>query len=66
MKKFILIFFVYLIFATNSANAEILKDGEGFSYIKNYDYLIFSMGNKFCNTYDLTSIHIIADNNSRF
>ena len=44
MKKFILIFFVYLILATNSANADILKDGEGFSYIKNYDYLIFFNG----------------------
>lgn len=66
MKKFIMSVFVCLMLATTSAHAEILKDNEGFSYMSNYNYLIFTAGNKVCGAYDLTSIHILADNNLRF
>lgn len=66
MKKFILTVLTCLLLAMNSANAAILKDAEGFSYIDNYNYLIFSAGSQLCSAYDLTSIHIVADNNSRF
>ena len=66
MKKFILTLFVCLMLATTSTNAAILKDDEGFSYIDNYNYLVFSAGSQVCSAYDLTSIHIVADNNSRF
>ena len=66
MKKFFLTVFAYLLLMTTSAAAKILEDAEGFSYIINYNYLIFSSGNEFCSAYDLSSIHILADNNSRF
>ena len=66
MKKFILTMFACLLLVMNSANAAILKDAEGFSYVNNYNYLIFSAGNKICSAFDLSSIHILADNNQRF
>ena len=66
MKKFVLTVLVCLILIIPSANAEIFKDNEGFSYIVNPNYLIFTMGNKFCSTLDLSSIRIIVNNNSRF
>ena len=66
-KKFLLTLFTCLIFITDIATAKgILKDADCFSYIINYNYLIFSSGNKACTAYDLSSIHILADNNSRF
>lgn len=66
MKKFIIAVLACLILATTSANAAICKDAEGFSYVDNYNYLVFSAGSQLCSAYDLTSIHIVADNNSRF
>ena len=51
---------------SNIASAKgIFKDAEGFSYIINYNYLVYSAGSQICSAYDLTSIHILADNNSR-
>ena len=66
MKKFILTVFACLLLVTTAANAAILKDAEGFSYIINYNYLIFSAGNHACTAYDISSIHILADNSQRF
>lgn len=69
MKKFVLSVFVCLILAMTSANAAIIKDDAGFSYVNNYNYLVFSAGatiNGIGSAYDLSSIHIIADNNARF
>ena len=69
MKKFILTVLTCLLLAMNSANAAILKDAEGFSYVNNYNYLVFTAGatiNGIGSAYDLSSIHIIAENNSRF
>lgn len=66
MKKFILSVFISLLLVTTSANAAILKDAEGFSYVNNYNYLVFTAGNKVCGAYDLSSIYILADNNQRF
>ncbi len=66
MKKFFLTVFACLTIMATSANAAILKDAEGFSYIINYNYLIFTAGNKICSAYDISSIHILADNNQRF
>ena len=69
MKKFILSVFVCLFLATTPVKAEFLKDDAGFSYVNNYNYLVFSAGatiNGIGGAYDLSSIHIIADNNARF
>lgn len=66
MKRFSLTVFVCLMFAMNSAIAAILKDAEGFSYMNNYNYLIYSAGSKVISAYDLTSIHVLANNDSRF
>ena len=66
MKKFFFSVFVCLLFTMTSASVAILKDDEGFSYIINYNYLIYGAGNHACTAYDLSSIHIIADNNFRF
>ena len=69
MKKFFATVFVCLLLVTSSVHAEILKDAEGFSYVNNYNYLVFSAGatiNGIGSAYDLSSIHILADNNSRF
>ena len=66
MKKFVLSVLVCLLLATTSANAAILKDNEGFSYIINYNYLMFDGGSHACTVYDLSSTHILADNNQRF
>lgn len=69
MRKFILTVFACLLLATTSANAAIIKDDAGFSYVNTYNYLVFTAGatiNSIGSAYDLSSIHIIADNNSRF
>ena len=66
MKKFILTVFACLLLMTTSVNAAILKDAEGFSYMNNYNYLIYSAGSKVISAYDLTSIHVLANNDSRF
>ena len=69
MKKFILSVFVCLLLATTSANAEIFKDNEGFSYMSNSNYLVFSAGatvTSLVGVYDLSSVYILADSNSRF
>lgn len=66
MKKFFATVFACLLLVTSSAYAEIFKDAEGFSYINNYNYLVFSSGNKSCNAYDISSIHILANDDSRF
>lgn len=67
MRKFILATFVCLILATNIANASrAFKDDEGFSYMLNSNYLVYGFGNKACSVYDLGSIQILANNNSRF
>lgn len=66
-KKFFLTLFTCLILMTNIASAKgIFEDAEGFSYIINPSYLIFTTGNKVCGVYDLSSIHVLADNKSRF
>ena len=66
-KKFLLTAFTCLILMTNLASTKgIFKDAEGFSYIINPSYLIFTAGNSLCGVYDLSSIHILADNKSRF
>lgn len=69
MKKFILTVLVCLLISMTSANAEIFKDNEGFSYMSNPNYLIFSAGatvTSLVGVYDLSSVHILADSNSRF
>lgn len=67
MRKFILATFVCLILATNIANASrAFKDDEGFSYMLNSNYLVYGFGNRYCSVYDLGSIQILANNNSRF
>ena len=69
MKKFILTVLACLMLVTASANAEVLKDAEGFSYFPNYNCLVFTAGatvNSLVGVYDLSSIHILADNNQRF
>ena len=69
MRKFILTICACLLLVTSSAHAAILKDDAGFSYVNGYNYLVFSAGatvNGIGSAYDLSSIHIVADNNSRF
>ena len=66
MRKFILTICACLLLVTSSAYAEILKDDAGFSYWNSYNNLIYSAGSQILATYDLSSIHIVADNNSRF
>ncbi len=66
MRKFILTICACLLLVTSSAHAEILKDDAGFSYWDNYNNLIFAAGSKLISYYDLSLIHIIADNNARF
>ncbi|MBR1647194.1 MAG: hypothetical protein IJ685_10510 [Selenomonadaceae bacterium] len=69
MRKIFLTICVCLLFMTSSANAAILKDDAGFSYVNSYNYLVFTAGatvNGIGGAYDLSSIHILADNNSRF
>ena len=69
MRKFILTICACLLIVTSSAHAEFLKDDAGFSYVNSYNYLVFSAGatvNGIGSAYDLSSIHILADNNSRF
>ena len=66
MRKFILIICACLLIVTSSAHAEFLKDDAGFWYVNSYNNLIFSQGSSFGSAYDLSSIHIVANNNSRF
>ena len=66
MRKFILTLCACLLMMTTCASAEILKDDAGFSYWNSYNNLIFTQGSQVSGTYDLSSIHILADNNSRF
>ena len=66
MRKIFLTLVACLVLVTSSAHAKILKDVEGFSYIISYNYLIFSGGSQVISYYDLSSIHIIADNSNRF
>ena len=66
MRKFILIICACLLIVTSPAHAEFLKDDAGFWYVNSYNNLIFSQGSSFGSAYDLSSIHILADNNARF
>ena len=69
MRKFILTICACLLLVTGSAHAAILKDDAGFSYVNSYNYLVFTAGatvNGIGGAYDLSSIHILANNNSRF
>lgn len=67
MKKFFLTIIVCLAILTNIANAKgSFKDDDGFSYIISPSYLVYGFGNRYCSVYDLDSIKIIADNDSRF
>lgn len=66
MRKFILTICACLLMMTTCASAEILKDDAGFSYWNSYNNLIYSAGSQILATYDLSSIHIVADNNARF
>lgn len=69
-KKFLLTALICLTLLTNIAHAKgIFKDDEGFSYIINSNYLIFAVAPLLLDlvlVYDISSIHILADNNSRF
>ena len=66
MRKFILTICACLLLVTSSAYAKILKDDAGFSYWNSYNNLICDAGSQIIATYDLSSIHILADNNSCF
>ena len=66
MRKFILTICACLLLVTGSAHAERFQDDAGFWYVNSYNNLIFSQGSSFGSAYDLSSIHIVADNNSRF
>ena len=66
MRKFISTICACLLLVTSSAHAEMFQDDAGFWYWNNYNNLIYTNGSKIISYYDVSSIHIVANNNSRF
>lgn len=67
MRKVFLTTVACLMLITNVVCAAIyFEDDEGFSYIADEDYIVFSPGNRYCTVYDLSSIDILEDNDDYF
>lgn len=66
MRKFFLVTLFLLIMTNVVFAGTFFEDDEGFSYITDENYIVFSPGNKACTVYDLSSITILEDRNDYF